>query len=175
MMPEQEKWDIALFDSCPRLKSQSVLLLIFAMLPFSYVPLFDAPRTARRNRGVRGTLQGVESPGKEGTAMPTIPLSGAAQALLRLCYSGAHVPVDDGNWAAYRELAAYGLMTPLHTFANGRESAYRMTEAGVSAASSLHPSPATAPAPHGSWAAASGRLSALLRGFRIRPRPVRAR
>ena len=35
------------------------------------------------------------------------------------------------NLEAYRELALAGLMIPLHTFAHGRESAYRMTEAGV--------------------------------------------
>ena len=106
--------------------------------------------------------------------MSTITLSDAATGLLRACDSGAHVPVVDGNRAAYRELADAGLMTPPHTFAHGRDSAYRMTEAGVNAASTLAPSRATARAPQGSRATASGRLSALLRGFRIRPRPVRA-
>jgi hypothetical protein len=77
-------------------------------------------------------------------------LSKEALALLRVCYAGAHILVDDGNREAYRELAAAGLMTPLHTFAHGRESAYRMTEAGVSAASSIFPSRAEGPAPHGS-------------------------
>jgi hypothetical protein len=77
--------------------------------------------------------------------MPT--LSNAALALLRACYSGAYILVDDDNRVAYRELADVGLMTPLHT-PLGRESAYRMTEAGVSASASLFPSQPEAPSPH---------------------------
>ena len=73
--------------------------------------------------------------------MPTMTLSEAAVNLLRACFSGDYILVDDGNQEAYRELANAGLMTPLHTFAHGRESAYRMTEAGVNAASSLDSSP----------------------------------
>jgi hypothetical protein len=105
--------------------------------------------------------------------MPT--LSNAALALLRACYSGAYILVDDDNRVAYRELADVGLMTPLHT-PLGRESAYRMTEAGVSASASLFPSQPEAPSPHRSPSASSRRrLSELLHGFLIRLRPARAR
>jgi hypothetical protein len=78
--------------------------------------------------------------------MQTIELTMEARSLLLACFSGAHVRVDDGNRAAYRELAEAGLMIPLHT-PLGRDSAYRMTEAGVSAASHA-PSPAKAPLLH---------------------------
>jgi len=108
--------------------------------------------------------------------MPRITLSEVALDLLKQNMSGAQILVNDENREAYRELARAGLMIPLHTFAHGRESAYRMTEAGVSAASSLVPSPARVPAPHGSRAAWYWqRLSALRHGFRLRIPPVRAR
>ncbi len=80
--------------------------------------------------------------------MQTIELTKEARSLLLACYSGVHVLVDDDNRNAYRELAEAGMMTPLHT-PLGRNSAYRMTEAGVSAASNLGPSPAKAPLLHG--------------------------
>jgi hypothetical protein len=101
-------------------------------------------------------------------------LSEGARNLLLACYTGAYILVDDENRGAYRELAEAGLMIPLHTFAHGRESAYRMTDAGVSNASSLAPLPAEAPSPPRSRAGSYlQRLAALLHGFRIRP--VRAR
>ena len=80
--------------------------------------------------------------------MQTIELTKEARSLLLACYSGAHIKVDDGNRDAYRELAESGLMIPLHT-PLGRESAYRMTEAGVSTASSCAPSPPKASSPRG--------------------------
>ena len=107
--------------------------------------------------------------------MQTIALSESALALLRACYSGTYILVDDGNRIAYRELADAGLMTPLHT-PLGRDSAYRMTEAGVNASAILFPSQPEAPSPHRSPSASSRRrLSTLLHGCLIRLRPVRAR
>jgi hypothetical protein len=67
--------------------------------------------------------------------MPTITLSEAAAALLGQNLAG-QILVTKDNREAYRELARAGLMIPLHTFAHGRESAYRMTEAGVENATS---------------------------------------
>jgi hypothetical protein len=39
------------------------------------------------------------------------------------------VEVSDENRPLYRELVPAGLMMPLHTFALGRDSAYRLTDA----------------------------------------------
>ena len=63
--------------------------------------------------------------------MQTVTLSEAALDLLKRNMSGTQILVNDENREAYRELARAGLMIPLHTFAYGRESAYRMTEEGV--------------------------------------------
>jgi hypothetical protein len=63
--------------------------------------------------------------------MPEITLSDDALALLRRNLRGPQILVTDDNREAYRELAGAGLMIPLHTFAHGDESAYRLTEAGV--------------------------------------------
>jgi hypothetical protein len=86
--------------------------------------------------------------------MPII-LSEAADALLRLRFDHQPVEVTDETRPAYRELAAAGIMIPLHTFTKGRESAYRFTEAGwalrdesLNAPSSPAPSPAGSVAPH---------------------------
>jgi hypothetical protein len=38
--------------------------------------------------------------------------------------------VTDANRAAYRELAAAGLMEAMHSFAGGDESVYRLTKKG---------------------------------------------
>jgi hypothetical protein len=108
--------------------------------------------------------------------MQTIALSEPALDLLKRNLTGPQILVNDENREAYRELALAGLMIPLHTFAHGRESAYRMTEAGVNAASTLFPSPARVQRPHGSRVAWYWRrLSALRHGFRLRIPPVRAR
>jgi len=61
--------------------------------------------------------------------MQTITLSVAAVALLRRRLAGERVEVSDESRPLYRELVAAGLMMPLHTFALGRESAYRLTDA----------------------------------------------
>jgi hypothetical protein len=63
--------------------------------------------------------------------MPTFTVSDGALALLRRNLTGPQILVTDENREAYRELAGAGLMIPLHTFAHGDESAYRLTEAGV--------------------------------------------
>jgi hypothetical protein len=54
------------------------------------------------------------------------------EALALLCelLGGGMAEVCDENRSAYRELAAAGIMDPLHTFAKGDESAYRFTEKG---------------------------------------------
>ena len=62
--------------------------------------------------------------------MPTIRLSDAALALLRLNLTGPHVAVTIDNREAYRDLAAAGLMYPVSTFAHGPESLFRFTEEG---------------------------------------------
>ena len=57
--------------------------------------------------------------------------------------------------AVYRELVDAGLMIPLHTFALGRDSAYRLTEAacdmrdGITVPSSPAPSAGAVPARRG--------------------------
>ena len=56
--------------------------------------------------------------------------SAVARALLGGIVAGDTIEVSDGNRSAYRELAAAGLMDPLHTFAKGDESGYRMTQEG---------------------------------------------
>ncbi len=74
--------------------------------------------------------------------MSTLALSEDALALLRLHHDGGslvmgvHDPESlpgrsvEETRAAYRELVEAGLMMVLHTFAHGRESAYRYTEEG---------------------------------------------
>ena len=62
--------------------------------------------------------------------MQTITLTEDALNLLKRNMCGPQILVDDENREAYRELGA-GLMIPLHTFAHGRENAYRMTQEGV--------------------------------------------
>jgi hypothetical protein len=78
--------------------------------------------------------------------MLTITVSEAAQALLRRRMAGERVEVTDETRPLYRELVEAGMMIPLHTFAQGRESAYRLSDAacdlrdGLTASSSLSPS-----------------------------------
>ncbi len=69
--------------------------------------------------------------------METVTLSKLALDLLRQNVSGKQILVNDENRECYRELARAGLMIPLHTFAHGRESAYRMTQEGVDYALAL--------------------------------------
>jgi hypothetical protein len=57
------------------------------------------------------------------------PLSRAAVARFRHHLAGDH-DVTDANRAAYRELAAAGLMEAMHSFAGGDESVYRLTKEG---------------------------------------------
>jgi hypothetical protein len=75
--------------------------------------------------------------------MATDELSEAALALLRLHFSGRSLMMGacnaeslpghtvDETRAAYRELVAAGLVDPLHTFAHGRDSRYRLTRTAV--------------------------------------------
>jgi hypothetical protein len=78
--------------------------------------------------------------------MQTPNLSEAALALLRRRLTGERVEVTEQTRPAYRELVDAGLMMPLHTFALGRDSAYRLTDAacdmrdGINGLSSRVPS-----------------------------------
>ncbi len=80
-----------------------------------------------------------------------MPLSVAALTLLNRRLSGERVPVTDETRPIYQELDAAGLMEPLHTFALGPNSHYRLTEAGVkfNGQSIQLPSCATIPSPRG--------------------------
>jgi hypothetical protein len=67
--------------------------------------------------------------GRYNPAMET--LSDAALALLHACVSGEANPrVDDTNLAAYRELAAAGIMDPVSGMTRGPEANFRFTESG---------------------------------------------
>jgi hypothetical protein len=61
--------------------------------------------------------------------MQTITLSESALALLHRRLAGERVEVTDESRPFYRELVEAGMMIPLHTFALGRDSAYRLTDA----------------------------------------------
>jgi hypothetical protein len=61
--------------------------------------------------------------------MQTITLSESALALLHRRLAGERVEVTDESRPFYLELVKAGMMIPLHTFALGRDSAYRLTDA----------------------------------------------
>lgn len=61
--------------------------------------------------------------------MPTTPLSDPAADLLRRRLAGERVEVTEETRPLYSELVQAGMMIPLHTFALGRDSAYRLTDA----------------------------------------------
>jgi hypothetical protein len=75
-----------------------------------------------------------------------VGLSAGALALLRRRLASERVDVTDETRHLYRELVDAGMMIPLHTFALGRDSAYRLTDAacdmrdGISGSSSPSPS-----------------------------------
>ncbi len=82
--------------------------------------------------------------------------SEVALELLRRLVGGQRVEVSDDTRSAYRELAAAGIMAPMHTFAGGDESGYRFTEIGwsrrhewLSGPSKCDPSPEASPALRG--------------------------
>jgi hypothetical protein len=78
--------------------------------------------------------------------MPTITLSDAALALLRLhAERQGRIPVDDSTREPYRELAREGLMVVGHSFTGGRESFYALTETGKKLATVLDRLPAPSP------------------------------
>lgn len=83
-----------------------------------------------------------------------ITLSDAAQALLHRRFQRERVEVTDETRPLYWELVRAGLMIPLHTFALGPNSAFRLTEAacdmrdGVNVPSSPIPSLEAGPSPH---------------------------
>ena len=84
-----------------------------------------------------------------------ITLSELAQALLRRRLAGERVEVTGETRPLYRELVEAGLMMPLHTFANGPNSAYRLTDAacdlrdGINDLSTRLPSSGATPSPRG--------------------------
>ena len=86
--------------------------------------------------------------------METVALSAAALSLLQHRFAGERVEVTDETRPLYRELVEAGLMIPLHTFALGPDSAFRLTEAAcnlrdrVNGHATRFPSAAEAPAPH---------------------------
>jgi hypothetical protein len=61
--------------------------------------------------------------------MPTITLSGAAEAVLRKRLAGERVEVTAETQPLYRELVEAGMMIPLHTFSLSPNSAYRLPDA----------------------------------------------
>jgi hypothetical protein len=61
--------------------------------------------------------------------MTTITLSVEAITVLRKRLAGERVEVTAETQPLYRELVEAGLMIPPHTFALGRESAYRLSDA----------------------------------------------
>ncbi len=83
--------------------------------------------------------------------MPTTALSDAAQVLLRRRLAGDRVEETDQTRPLYRELVEAGMMIPLHTFALGPESAYRLSEAACALRDDLiapsNPSPSAEAAP----------------------------
>jgi hypothetical protein len=63
--------------------------------------------------------------------MKTVTLSPAALALFRQHVERhGDIPVDNSNRETYRELARAGFMRAVSTFAEGPESAYRVTKEG---------------------------------------------
>jgi hypothetical protein len=82
--------------------------------------------------------------------METFTLSEAALAVLKLHIVRDNIRIDDSNREAHRELERAGLMEPVHTFALGRESRYRLTREGRIMAdgdANRVPSPAESPLP----------------------------
>ncbi len=61
--------------------------------------------------------------------MQSVSLSEQARLLLRRHLAGERVQVTDGTRPLYRELVDAGMMMPLHTYALGPASAYRLTDA----------------------------------------------
>jgi hypothetical protein len=59
----------------------------------------------------------------------SVHLSAAALLLLHRRLAGERVEVTEETRPLYQELVAADLMMPLHTFALGPNSAYRLTEA----------------------------------------------
>ena len=86
--------------------------------------------------------------------MSTFTLSEPALSLLHRRLSGERVDVTDQSRPLYLELAEAGLVMPLHTFALGPNSAYRLTEAAcdlrdLNGSASPSPSREAVPAPSG--------------------------
>ena len=69
-----------------------------------------------------------EAFGRRREFLPRWPAFVAALAQLERHLAGTEV--TDANRAAYRELAAAGLMAAGHSFAGGDESVYRLTKEG---------------------------------------------
>jgi hypothetical protein len=76
-----------------------------------------------------------------------VNLSEAAQGLLRCRLTGERVPVTEETRSLYRELVTAGLMMPLHTFAFGPDSAYRLTDAACDLRDRMQLTDPSTPAP----------------------------
>ncbi len=121
----------------PRALSRNARTLLLACLSGKEVQSTDAMIAARRELEREGLL-------REGSTRPTRaalrrrreflpqdgPLSRAAVDRFRRHVAGDH-DVTDANRAAYRELAAAGLMAASHSFLGGDESVYRLTKEGI--------------------------------------------
>jgi hypothetical protein len=75
----------------------------------------------------------------------TLKLSDAAQALLTRRLARERVEVTEETRPLHEELVEAGLMIPLHTLTGGDRSAYRLTEAAVTAPASRPASSAASP------------------------------
>ncbi len=122
----------------PRALSRNARTLLARCLSGEEIESTSGMISARRELERAGLLE-------EGSTQPTRaalrrrgdfvphegPLSRAAVARFRRHVAGDR-DVTDANRAAYRELAAAGLMEAMHSFAGGDESVYRLTKEGIS-------------------------------------------
>jgi hypothetical protein len=69
--------------------------------------------------------------------MQTVALSEAAQAILNRRLAGERVEVTEETRPCYLELVDAGMMIPLHTFALGPNSAFRLSDAACDLRDSL--------------------------------------
>jgi hypothetical protein len=79
--------------------------------------------------------------------METTTLSEAALSLLRRRLAREWVEVTEQTRPLYLELVEVGLMIPLHTFALGPNSAYRLTEAACDMRADMRVSDPSSPSP----------------------------
>jgi hypothetical protein len=112
----------------------------------------DRPRPSRSRLYLLILIESRYNPGKEEPPMPeithlpeSIHLSESAVALLHRRLAGEWVEVNDETRPFYRELVSAGLMMPLHSFARGKEGAYRLTEAACEMRETINGSASPSP------------------------------